>query len=234
MRFLYCTEGTHPCSTTGKVREVYHRDRRWEFREYIYRLDMEKELLFSILTFIITLWNIIVYWKWIVRWDIVPHPFTYGIWVIILSIASIELIQNKEILWSIAIIALTLSCLWCLIWWGIHWKKIQSNWLDWFFLFAGMGLIIFWKLEPNYTYVLWVIIAIDATAYASSFKKAWFQPFTEKSFPYFISVGSNIFTIFSISVWNFENLGLWLWTAGINFIFACFILARQYNLRKWP
>jgi hypothetical protein len=57
------------------------------------------------------------------------------------------------------------------------------------------------------------MLGIDAFAYASSFKKAWMQPFTEKSLPYFISVGSYICTILSINVWSFENLGMWIWTA---------------------
>lgn len=76
------------------------------------------------------------------------------------------------------------------------------------------------------------MILIDMTAYASSFKKAWILPYTEKSLPYFISVGTYISTIFSINIWNFENLGMWIWTALINFTFACFILGRQYYLKK--
>ena len=104
--------------------------------------------------------------------------------------------------------------------------------MDYCFLMAGIVLIIFWQWEPHYQYVLMVMIVIDATAYASSFKKAWIQPFTEQSLPYFISVGNNVCTIFAISVWNFENLGMWIWTALINFIFACFILERQYSLKQ--
>ncbi len=193
---------------------------------------MDRELLFSILAFLITLWSTVVYWKWIFRWEIIPHPFTFFIWIVVLAISSIELIENDEILGSLAIIFMTLSNVWIWIYGIYKWKHIEINWIDWFFLVSWIFLFIFWRLEPDYTYVLAVMIAIDATAYVSSFKKAWIQPFTEKSLPYFISVGNNICTILAITVWSFENLGMWIWTALINLTFACFILGRQYYLSK--
>lgn len=189
---------------------------------------MERELVFSILAFVITLWNTIVYWRGIIRREIIPHPFTMFIWTVVLGISSIELFGQGEYLGMFSITFLTVDVFLAMIAGIYYWKRIKSNWLDWFFLISWILLILFWRLEPNYTYVLLVMIAIDATAYASSFKKAWVQPFTEKSLPYFISVGNNICTILAISVWNFENLGMWIWTAAINFTFACFILARQH------
>ncbi len=193
---------------------------------------MNLTILFSILAFLITLWSTVVYWKGIFRKEIIPHPFTFFIWIIVLGISSIELVENGEILGSLAIILMTLSNIWIIFFGIARWREIRINWLDWFFLISGIFLIIFWQLEPNYASVLILMIMIDATAYASSFKKSWLQPFTEQSLPYFISVGNNICTILAISVWNFENLGMWIWTALINFIFACFILARQYSMRK--
>lgn len=189
---------------------------------------MERELIFSILAFVITLWNTIVYWRGIIRREIIPHPFTMFIWTVVLGISSIELFGQGEYLGMFSITFLTVDVFLAMIAGIYYWKRIKSNWLDWFFLVSWILLILFWRLEPNYAYVLLVMIAIDATAYASSFKKAWVQPFTEKSLPYFISVGNNICTILAISVWNFENLGMWIWTAAINFTFACFILARQH------
>lgn len=189
---------------------------------------MERELIFSIFTSFIALWFIVSYWIGIFRKEITPHPFTFFLWVIVLGITAIELIWSDEVLGSISIVLFIISNIWC-FWIGLYrFREISINWLDWFFLFSWIFLIIFWRLEPNYAYVLLLMIAIDATAYASSFKKAWLQPFTEKSAPYFISVGNNICTILAITVWNFENLGMWIWTAAINFTFACFILARQF------
>jgi hypothetical protein len=193
---------------------------------------MDREIIFSILAFLITFGNTIIYWRGILRKEIIPHPFTMFIWVIVLGISSIELFGQGEYFGMFSITFLTIDLFLAMLVGIYFWKKISSSWLDWFFLISGIGLIIFWRLEPNYAYVLLVMIAIDATAYASSFKKAWIQPFTEKSLPYFISVGNNICTILAISVWNFENLGMWIWTVVINFIFACFILARQYSLKK--
>lgn len=193
---------------------------------------MERESIFSILAFIFALWFIVDYWKGIIRWLIIPHPFTFFLWFIVLSITAIELILANEVLGSLSIMLFIISNICCIWIWLYKYKQIQINWFDWFFLISWIFLIILWRLEPNYAYVLLMIIAIDATAYASSFKKAWIQPFTEKSVPYFICVGNNICTILAITIWNFENLGMWIWTAVINFIFACFILARQYYLKK--
>ncbi len=126
----------------------------------------------------------------------------------------------------------TLSCLFAFLWGLSRWNKIWMNWVDGFFLIAGILLILYWRIETEYSNVLLLMITIDACAYAVSFKKAWLQPYTEKSLPYFISVGTYVATIFSISVWNFETLGMWIWTASINLTFACFILGRQYSMRK--
>ena len=193
---------------------------------------IEREILFSILAFIITFWTQIIYWHGILRGDIIPHPFSMFIWVVVLGISSIELVARGEYLWSISIIFITMNTFFAMLVGMYWWKRIISNRMDWFFLFSGIFLIIFWRLEPNYTYVLFIMMAIDATAYASSFKKAWLQPWTEKSLPYFLSIGSYLCTIFSISVWNFENIALWVWTASVNLVFACFIVIRQYHIKK--
>ena len=38
------------------------------------------------------------------------------------------------------------------------WKKLEINWMDWAFLSAGIFLIIYWRVEPEYRYVLWIMI----------------------------------------------------------------------------
>lgn len=189
-------------------------------------------MLFGILAFIITVGMNILFWQGIIKKEIIPHPFTFFIWGIVLTITSIELITRHEYFWAIGVIILTLSTIWCIFIGVLEWKKIRTNWLDWLFFITGIFLIIFWKIEPQYKYVLIIMIIIDATAYASSFKKAWLQPFTEKSLPYFISVWGNICTILAISVWNFENLGMWIWTICVNLTFACFVLGRQYYFKQ--
>lgn len=193
---------------------------------------MTRELIFSILAFWITFGNMILYWRGIIKKEIIPHPFTMFIWVIVLGISSIELIQWWEYLWSVSISFLTIDVFLAMFVGFYKWKQIKVNWIDWFFLIAWIFLIIFWRLEPNYSYVLLIMIAIDATAYASSFKKTWIAPFTENSLPYFVSVGNNICTILAISIWNFENLGMWIWTAGINLTFAGLIFGRQHFIKK--
>ncbi len=200
-----------------------------QYEEIIF---MTRELFFSILAFLILSVNTVVYWKGIIRKEIIPHPFTMFIWVIVLSITAIELVHRNEFLGAVPSIFLTIA-IFCELLVGIYlWKKIVINWMDYFFLIAGILLIAYWQYEPEYRYVLLVMIGIDACAYAASFKKAWLQPNTENSLPYFISVGNNICTIFALYVWSFENMGMAAWTAGVNCTFACFILARQYSMRK--
>lgn len=152
--------------------------------------------------------------------------------MIVLAITSIELIQRNELLGVIPSIFLTID-IFCALLVGIYlWKKIVINWMDYFFLIAGILLIAYWQYESEYRYVLLVMIGIDAFAYAASFKKAWLQPHTENSLPYFISVGNNICSVLAMYIWSFENIGMASWTALINLTFACFILLRQKFLSK--
>jgi hypothetical protein len=55
---------------------------------------MEKELAFGIFAFLITFGNTLVYWRGIVKREIIPHPFTMFIWSIVLGISSIELFSQ--------------------------------------------------------------------------------------------------------------------------------------------
>lgn len=70
---------------------------------------MERELIFSILAFCIAFWSNILYWKGIIRSEIIPHPFTFFLWIIIMSIAAIELVLAREVLGSIPIILVVVS-----------------------------------------------------------------------------------------------------------------------------
>ena len=193
---------------------------------------MEREVIFSLLAFIFTLLSSVAMWQGIFRWHIITHPFTFFIWIIVVWISSIELIKAGEFLGSFSLIIIVLNCIGAFAVGLYFWKRLQISWMDWFFLFSGIFLIVFWVLAPEYKYTVLVMIAIDATAYASTFKKAYLQPFTEQALPYFIALGGNISTILAISLWNFENLGMWIWTATINFVFACFVLERQYHTKK--
>ena len=57
---------------------------------------MDRELIFSILAFVITACNTVIYWRGIVRKEIIPHPFTMFIWTIVLGISSVELFGQGE------------------------------------------------------------------------------------------------------------------------------------------
>ena len=57
---------------------------------------MEREIFFSVLAFIIVLYNTFIYWRGIFRGEIIPHPFTMFIWVVVLFIGASELISQDE------------------------------------------------------------------------------------------------------------------------------------------
>ena len=57
---------------------------------------MERESLFLIIAFLISIIDLFFYWKGIFRGEIIPHPFTFFIWTVILTISSLELIRGEE------------------------------------------------------------------------------------------------------------------------------------------
>ncbi len=195
---------------------------------------MDRALLFSLIALGITLFDLWLYWRWVFRKEIIPHPFTMFIWLVVIFIGASELVHRSEILASVAILIQVVSIFFAFAVWLVQIRSIHINWADYFFLFSGIFLIFYWRIESEYKHVLLVMFAIDMCAYSVSFKKAWIAPFTEKSLPYFVSIGTYVFTILSIQMWTFENLAMWIWTAVVNFTFACFVLGRQFYIKKHP
>jgi hypothetical protein len=58
------------------------------------------------------------------------------IWVVVLGISSVELYLQREYLGMASITLLTIDLFFAMLVGIYFWKKISSNWMDWFFLFA--------------------------------------------------------------------------------------------------
>ena len=58
------------------------------------------------------------------------------IWTVVLGISSFELFLKHEYFGMFSITFLTIDLFLAMLIGIYFWKKINSNWIDWFFLFA--------------------------------------------------------------------------------------------------
>jgi hypothetical protein len=72
---------------------------------------MEKEVVFALISILIYLIGIIPYWRDVIRGRTLPHPFSTGVWAILVGFTSYVLYISGEYLAFIPSLLMTFSLL---------------------------------------------------------------------------------------------------------------------------
>lgn len=197
---------------------------------------MEKEVLFALISILIYLIGIIPYWRDVIRGRTLPHPFSTGVWAILVGFNSYVLYISGEYLAFIPSLLMTFSLLIFWIGYGIRsFRKISINWFDYLCLVLSVILLLYWKISWDVLNTVILTMIIDLIAYLPIFKKWWIAPWTETIWAYFLSGVNQIFTILALSSPNAETTLFWSYLLVSNFIFVGMVIGRRYFLKgyKW-
>lgn len=195
---------------------------------------MNKELLFAIISTGIYLIGIIPYWRDVLKWRTYPHPFTTGVWTVLVGFNSYILYVNEEYYSFIPSLLMTISLV--VFWigfWIYSFRKIKINWFDYFCLILSILLLFYWFISQDVFNTVILTLIVDLIAFLPVFKKGWLQPWTETVFAYFMAWINQIFTFLALAIPNPETSLFWIYLLISNIIFCIVVLYRRWSLKWW-
>lgn len=195
---------------------------------------MEKELIFALISIAIYMTGIIPYWRDVIIGRTLPHPFSTGVWAIIVWFNSYVLYSSGEYLAFFPSFIMTLSLLIFWVGFGIkQFRKISINWFDYFCLILSILLLLYWFVSKNVLNTVILTLIIDFIAFLPVFKKGFLQPWTETIFATFMAWINQIFTLLAISSPDPETTLFWLYLLIANTSFFFMVALRRYYLKWW-
>lgn len=195
---------------------------------------MDRELLFALISTGIYLVGIIPYWSDVLKGRTYPHPFTTGVWTILVGFNSYVLFIRGEYYSFIPSILMTISLV--VFWigfWSYYFKKISMNWFDYLCLILAIGMLFYWFLSKDVLNTVILTLIIDLIAFLPVFKKWWIAPWTETIFAYFMAWVNQIFTFLALRAPNPETSIFWIYLLVSNIIFCLMVIYRRWSLEGW-
>lgn len=194
---------------------------------------MEKELLFALISTWLLLIGIVPLWRDIIKGRTIPHPFTVGIWTILVGINIYILYENEQFISMIMPAVLFVCLFWETIVGFIKKKNISMNWFDYVCLILSSLCIIYLIIYKNLYYTAIFTAIVDFIAILPTFKKSWLQPWTETAWNFFIGWVSQLFTVLAMNAPDVETMIFWLYILIIDVILVIFIVSRRWYLKWW-
>jgi hypothetical protein len=140
---------------------------------------MEKELVFAILSGTLFLISTLPYLRDMFKGKTTQHPFTTGIWLILVGFTCYVLWRDHEYLGLIPGGIILLSLVVRFIF-GIRYiKSIPINWFDYLCLAMSIGTLIYYWISRETLISIVLAALIDLIAFLPTFKKTWIQPWSE-------------------------------------------------------
>jgi hypothetical protein len=189
--------------------------------------------IFILLSVIVYLIGFIPYIYHVFHGRVVPHPFTWTIGVILVSINTIQLLATDGM--SISLVSPLMRIVALMIGVSVGWyyiRKIQINLFDYICLWLAIIVI-------GIAWVWWVshailpTIAIDILVMAPTLKKIWLNPHSEESLAWVTAGLSLLFLLCSMRVYTFESVIFWIYDMALNLGVAIFIIYRTRYMDRW-
>lgn len=194
---------------------------------------MEKELIFALISTIFVIVGILPLWRDIIRWRTTPHPFTTGVWLILVGINIVVLLMNQEYYGLIPSSVVFITLLWETIYWFLWIKKIQLNWFDWACVVLSIWALVYFAVTRNSINTVIMTMLIDVIAALPTIKKSWLQPWTETAWNYLIWWSGILFIIFALNAPNLETSLYWWSIIVTNTVIVLILASRRYYLKWW-
>ena len=189
--------------------------------------------LFSVLSILIYIAGFLPYIYHTFRGSVVPHPFSWSVWSILLAINTFELYLTNGLSESILsplirTFSLTIGAL---VGWYFFRKIARITLLDWICLGLALSLIgiaFFFGVSK----AILPTIVIDFLILTPTLRKIWNTPESEDTFLWITTALSQLFLLFSIGNYTFENTIFWVYNMSTNFLVALFIFSRIRFFRR--
>lgn len=183
--------------------------------------------LFSVLSILVYIAGFLPYIYHTFRGSVVPHPLSWSVWSILLAINTFELYLTNGLSESllspfIRTVSLTIGAL---VGWYFFRKIARITLLDWICLGLALSLIgiaFFFGVSK----AILPTIVIDFLILTPTLRKIWNTPESEDILLWITTALSQLFLLFSIGNYTFENTIFWVYNMSTNFLVALFIFSR--------
>ncbi len=189
--------------------------------------------LFSVLSILIYIAGFLPYIYHTFRGSVVPHPFSWSVWSILLAINTFELYLTNGLSESllsplIRTVSLTIGAL---VGWYFFRKIERITLLDWICLGLALSLIgiaFFFGVSK----AILPTIVIDFLILTPTLRKIWNTPESEDTLLWITTALSQLFLLLSIGNYTFDNTIFWVYNMSTNFLVALFIFSRTRFFRR--
>jgi hypothetical protein len=168
-----------------------------------------------------------------IRWKTTPHPFTTGIWLILVGFTCYVLWRDGEYLWLIPGGIIVLSLIIRFIFGIKFFKTIPINWFDYLCLTMSMGVLIYYWLSRDTLISVILAALVDLIAFLPTFKKAWIQPWSETLSFWLIGALVDVLSIASLMNPTPETVFFWGSAVVSHIVFVLMVACRRYYLKWW-
>ncbi len=194
---------------------------------------MEKELIFAYISIALYFVWTIPYFRDVLKWRTLPHPFSYFVWFILTGFNTMVLFWQKEYISLIPALLNTLSCIIFTVYGIKSFKKIQINYFDYIFLVWALLLLPFYFYTEDILLTVIFSIIIDFLGYLATLKKWWNQPWSETLFTFLVIGLSQLLILFTQWWITIESSAFWIYVFTVNIIFISIAAGRRYYLKWW-
>ncbi len=194
---------------------------------------MTRELTFALISILIFMIGMVPYTIDVIRWKTLPHPYSYGVWALILGVNTSVLIFQWEYIGSLPGIIITLQNMFLCLYGIYSAHRIPIRIFDKICLILALWAFIYGILSRDFFHTILLTILIDILAYLPSVKKWWILPWSETNFAWFLTWVNNTVMLFAIEKSSFETLGFWIYNASWAYLFCLMILFRRCYLKWW-
>jgi hypothetical protein len=194
---------------------------------------MTLSLFFVILGTLIYIAGIVPYIYHTLHGRVVPHPFSYTIWAILVGINTFVLFSSGVVdITLMTPIVRTFALISCAVLGWIYIRKISIDRYDYLCLMLAILCLIivyFYGL----THAIIPTIIVDLFVLAPSIKKIWLNPDSEEIFAWVCAAISQICMLLSFSTYTFDTTIFWIYDTIINISVAILIYRRRVQASKW-
>lgn len=181
---------------------------------------------FAVIGVSLTIIGYIPYFRDIFKGKTRPHAFTWLIWSTLTAIAFFAQLSDDGGIGS-AVLGVTafISFFIFLLALKVGRKNIAT--IDWLFLFAAFISMLAWGVTNDPLWSVILITAIDAIAFAPTFRKSYIDPFSETLVTYALSGIKFIFAILALSNYSTVTVLYPLSLVFANGLFVWMLIVRR-------
>jgi hypothetical protein len=194
---------------------------------------MTLSLIFVILGTLFYIVGIVPYIYHTFHGRVVPHPFSYTIWAILVGINTLVLFSSESVHTTlITPIVRTGALIICA---AIGWvliRRISINVFDYICLFLAIACLIIAYFYGISSAIIPTIL-VDFLVLSPTLKKIWIDPNSEDILAWICAAISQICMLMSLSSYTFDTTAFWIYDIMINGLVAFLIYRRRIFIHTW-